>query len=60
MRWTKRCVTCVGVSVLVNGFPGNELVMERGLRHGSPLSLLLFNLVTEVLSILANQFKDKQ
>lgn len=43
------------MSVLVNGLPTQEFIPSRGLRQQDPLSLLLFNLVVEVLSSMINE-----
>nr|XP_025611773.1 uncharacterized protein LOC112705129 [Arachis hypogaea] len=47
--WVKECVSTATMSVLVNGSPSKPFKMERGLRQGDPLSLLLFVLVVDVL-----------
>lgn len=44
-------------SVLVNGSPTREFSFQRGLRHGDPLSPLLFNLVGEVFHALMKKTK---
>lgn len=44
-------------SVLVNGSPTREFYFQRGLRHGDPLSPLLFNLVGEVFHALMKKTK---
>ena len=46
------------MSVLVNGSPTNEFVMERGLQQGDPLALFLFTIVVEGLVGLIRQAKD--
>lgn len=58
IRWMKRCVFFVWVSVLVNGYTRGKFSMQRGLRKGCPLSSMLFNIVAEALTILLNQFKE--
>ncbi|KAM0986072.1 hypothetical protein ACFX13_013540 [Malus domestica] len=45
-------VTTVSYSFLVNGTPKGYLMPTRGLRHGDPLSLYLFNLCAMGLSTL--------
>lgn len=47
----RRCVGSAWVLVLVNSPTSNKFKMERGLRYGCPLSLMLFNLVAEALPI---------
>lgn len=50
--WIKACITTASMSVLVNGSPTKEFLMNRGLRQGCPLSPLLFNLTAEALSLV--------
>lgn len=45
--WIKRYVMCTRVLVLVNGSVDDKFSIERGLKQGCPLSLLLFNLVVK-------------
>ena len=57
-RWLKTYVTTVHFSVLVNGSPVGFFGSSRGLRHGDPLSLLLFLLIIEVLSRILKKTKE--
>nr|DAD41264.1 TPA_asm: hypothetical protein HUJ06_015587 [Nelumbo nucifera] len=40
--------------ILVNGSPGQKITLSRGLRHGDPLSLFLFILISKALSASLN------
>jgi hypothetical protein len=55
--WIISCVTSASFSVLRNGEPTTFFESGRGLKQGCPLSMLLFILVMEGLSIL---LKDKK
>ncbi|GKD85788.1 putative RNA-directed DNA polymerase [Tanacetum coccineum] len=51
INWMQSCLSLASVSVLINGSSTKEFNMERGLRQGDPLSLLLFLLVAEALQV---------
>lgn len=40
------------ISILVNGSPNDEFEVVRELRQGYPLSLFIFNIVAEGLSMM--------
>jgi hypothetical protein len=48
----KICISTAKLSVLINGSPSKEFLMGRGIRQGDPLSLFLFLIVVEGLSVL--------
>jgi len=53
-KWIKECVSTAIASILVNGSPIDEFPLQRGLRHGDPLSPFLFLLTAEGLNVLMN------
>ncbi|XP_026452091.1 uncharacterized protein LOC113352493 [Papaver somniferum] len=51
INWLKTIFESARISVLVNGGPFGFFDVRRGLRQGEPLSLILFLIAEEVLSI---------
>jgi len=49
------CVSTARLSVLINGSPTSEFTASRRLRQGDPLSLFLFCLVVEGISIFISR-----
>lgn len=52
------CLSSATVSILVNGSPTKEFQLERRLRQGDPISLLLFLIVAEGLCGILNKAKE--
>ncbi|KAJ9539609.1 hypothetical protein OSB04_026115 [Centaurea solstitialis] len=57
--WISACLRSSSTSVLVNGSPSKEFMMEKGLRQGDPLAPFLFLIVAENLHLLVEEAKDK-
>lgn len=55
ISWVKQCVCTVKYSIVVNGGQVCEVVPERGLRQGDPLSPYLFLMVADVFSVLMHK-----
>ncbi|KAK3228764.1 hypothetical protein Dsin_000645 [Dipteronia sinensis] len=51
-RWMECCISTLMLSVLVNGSLTRQFKLEKDLRQGDSLSLLLFNVAVEGLSAL--------
>ncbi|XP_026399611.1 uncharacterized protein LOC113295495 [Papaver somniferum] len=49
-EWLKTLFASAKISVMINGGPQGFFSMERGLKHGDPLSPIFFVLMEEVLS----------
>jgi hypothetical protein len=47
------------VAVNVNDDVGHFFQTRKGLRQGDPLSLILFNIVTDMLAVLIKRAKDE-
>jgi len=59
-KWILECVGTAKASVLVNGCPTDEFLIERGLRQGDPLSPFLFLLAAEGFNILMHVLVEAQ
>ncbi|XP_058725808.1 uncharacterized mitochondrial protein AtMg01250-like [Vicia villosa] len=52
MNWMKALIFSRKMSVLTNGSPSKEFVVERGLHQGDPISPFIFVIVVEGLNLL--------
>ena len=57
--WIMHCITLVKYKVLMNGQPKENIVPERGLRQGDPLSPFIFILCTKVLVSFHNHVENQ-
>ena len=59
INWIMRSITTVEYKVLMNGQPRGNIVPERGLRQGDPLSSFIFIICTKALVGLLNHAKNQ-
>ena len=59
INWIMRSITTVEYKVLMNGQPRGNIVPERGLRQGDPLSSFIFIICTKALVCLLNHAKNQ-
>ncbi|KAE8665942.1 hypothetical protein F3Y22_tig00112523pilonHSYRG00172 [Hibiscus syriacus] len=57
-NWVNLCISTPSIAILINGSPTNSFSMKKGLRQGCSLSLLLFNIVGEVLNEMLQKASD--
>jgi hypothetical protein len=55
-KWIEACTQNGHVGIKISDQIG-EIVTKKGLRRGDPLSLILFNIVADMLTILINRVK---
>ncbi|XP_058740864.1 uncharacterized protein LOC131613189 [Vicia villosa] len=58
MKWMEALVFSSKMSVVVNGSPTKEFIVERGLRQGNPISPFLFIVAAERLKCLVSRAVD--
>ncbi|GJU24505.1 putative RNA-directed DNA polymerase, eukaryota, reverse transcriptase zinc-binding domain protein [Tanacetum coccineum] len=57
--WIRACLETATSSILVNGTPTKEFILQRGIRQGDPLSPFLFLLVAEGLNIMMQEVLNR-
>jgi hypothetical protein len=57
-KWIKGFVRRGSVGIKVNDKIGHYFQTRKGLRQGDPLSLILFNIVADMLAIIINRSKE--
>ena len=60
VNWIMECVTTVKYTLLVSGSPTHSFHPTRGIRQGDPISLYLFLLCANILSIALIQAKNRK
>ncbi|GLU19134.1 hypothetical protein SLE2022_353990 [Rubroshorea leprosula] len=58
--WIQECLRSNSISVLLNGSPTKEFVMQRGLRQGDPLAPFLFLIVAEGFNGIISSTVEKE
>jgi hypothetical protein len=58
-QWIDSIIQGGHVGIKINDQVGPNFQTKKGLRQGDPLSLLLFNIVVDMLAILINRTKNE-
>jgi hypothetical protein len=59
-EWISKVMSRGSVAVKVNDNIGHYFQTRKGVRHGDPLSLILFNIVVDMLAILISRAKESE
>jgi len=57
--WINGCISFTLVSIIINGSPSKEFMMQREIRQGDPLASFFFTVVAEGLSSLMREVQSK-
>ena len=58
LKWIKILLTDIKSTIELNGTLSDSIPLNKGVRQGCPLSMLLFIIVTDILSQKINQAKN--
>ena len=59
-EWISKVISRGSVAVKVNDNIGHYFQKKKGVRQGDPLSLILFNIVVDMLAILISRAKEAE
>jgi hypothetical protein len=57
-KWIQEFISRGSVGIKVNEDIGHYFQTRKGLRQGDPLSLILFNIIADMLAIMINRAKQ--
>jgi hypothetical protein len=58
-QWINQIITKGSVGIKINDNVGRYFQTKKGLRQGDPLSLLMFNLIADMLNLLISRAKEE-
>ena len=57
IEWIKSFISCGSVAININDEVGPYFQTKKGVRQGDPLSPILFNIVSDMLTLFINRAK---